>query len=469
MSCFLDFDNALTEKQIPHVVALGYCYGHNAQFEEFRVDREATIVKLVRGEEIAPFTMQETKRIYYMPSVLYNSGAGTQRGEAIRITNTVIDQINSLHPDYFATDHNEQKLAFSATVPYRVRKDQPMTIILMGEKGKSWKIWARPEAGYHPIYAMSGVFGEQLNDPRVLEGADEYIVLHSNAAYPAQRYEWFFEYDGKEIPNRFTPFVSPNGVSAKAVMEIVDREPELPEYRHEYRATDTENFGVDQYHPLLLQVNKDPGILDPANSMAFDAVEAGQELRFTIRANDPANDELVYDVRDENGNIFDKIEFNGLTGELVFQTTANDVGSYTLKAIAKDGKGGIGERVFNIIVKNAFDIVVGELVPDDTVVPRRGRLGFQVTITNNTDVVQSLGFATDLVVPWRGNSRKYPPSGFLLGPYRFRLNPGESKSANLSFYVPGYAPLGTYTYRGYVGRAVIGFHTSRFDFQVTAP
>jgi hypothetical protein len=106
------------------------------------------------------------------------------------------------------------------------------------------------------------------------------------------------------------------------------------------------------------------------------------------------------------------------------------------------------------------------LTPDTTTIPRGGTLGFQATVTNNTDEVQTIYFATDVTLP---NGNTYPPFGYLFGPVKVTLNSYQSKSAHLTQYIPMGAPLGTYTYYGYVYLPGVGFvDEDQFDFTVTS-
>ena len=93
------------------------------------------------------------------------------------------------------------------------------------------------------------------------------------------------------------------------------------------------------------------------------------------------------------------------------------------------------------------------LTPDVTVIPKGGTLGVDVTITNNADEAQLIYFAANVTLP---NGNPYPPSGYLFGPVPVSLNPYESKSGRLSHTIPDNAPLGTYTYHGYVGNLGVG-------------
>jgi hypothetical protein len=108
-------------------------------------------------------------------------------------------------------------------------------------------------------------------------------------------------------------------------------------------------------------------------------------------------------------------------------------------------------------------VVECNLVPDGTVIPRGGTLGFQATITNNTDEVQVFKFATRITKP---NGGKAPPTGYLKGPVRVRLDPHNSGSKHISQFIPSTAPLGMYTYHGYIGRSGVVYNECQFDFEV---
>jgi hypothetical protein len=105
--------------------------------------------------------------------------------------------------------------------------------------------------------------------------------------------------------------------------------------------------------------------------------------------------------------------------------------------------------------------------PDPITIPRGGDLVVQVTIINNTDNAGTVLFATNVTLP---NGNSYPPSGYLFAPKEITLNPHQSKSGQLSHTIPGGAPLGTYTYHGYIGRPGVGImDADHFDFEVVTP
>jgi hypothetical protein len=130
-----------------------------------------------------------------------------------------------------------------------------------------------------------------------------------------------------------------------------------------------------------------------------------------------------------------------------------------------DGDWGPFTAVFLIIVLHQEPVNVS-LTPDATVIPRGGTLGFQATVTSNTDEAKTVYFATNVKLP---NGSIYPPSGYLFGPIQVNLPAGQSKSGHLTQYIPTSAPLGTYTYYGYVYLPGVGFvDEDQFDFTVTA-
>jgi len=107
------------------------------------------------------------------------------------------------------------------------------------------------------------------------------------------------------------------------------------------------------------------------------------------------------------------------------------------------------------------------LVPDATIIPRGGTLGFQGTVANYTDKSATVLFATKVTLP---SGNKYPPSGYLIGPLSISFVPYQSKSGHKSLDIPITAPLGTYTYHGYVGNYGAGlYHECQFEFTVTSP
>jgi PKD repeat protein len=104
------------------------------------------------------------------------------------------------------------------------------------------------------------------------------------------------------------------------------------------------------------------------------------------------------------------------------------------------------------------------LVPDATVIPRGGTLGFQASITNNTDVSGPVYFATKVKLP---SGDMYPPSGFLAGPYQLFMDPQGLKSGHLSHNTSGWPVGPNYIYRGLVGQLTGEvYDTCEFAFEV---
>ena len=105
-----------------------------------------------------------------------------------------------------------------------------------------------------------------------------------------------------------------------------------------------------------------------------------------------------------------------------------------------------------------------DFFPDTTVVPRGGTLRFVATVYNNTVGTWIFFFGTKVSKP---NGGWYPRSGYLAGPVKVTLRMSEAKSKYLSLFIPNTAPLGIYTYHGYVGRPGYIWDECKFNFTVT--
>lgn len=396
MDELFEFDYLLRKKEIPARIVLGYCLGHGTY--DLTGDAEETLFNLVQGKEIKPF-MGNTK-VFYMPKALINDGTGTDRKRYgyVQINEALIKQVRLIkgRQGYFNPDHDVLQLGFSATIPFAVGQGLSTGIILNGEKGKKWEFVIRKENGYYPVYQNSGIFGQSIalpdddNDEKAF--GDEYIILNFNAGWEPGTYEWFFKYDGKEIPNRFTPFVSPAYADnfskpAKAII-IVKKEPPVhhSEYRHPYAAdNDSITNGIDQYHPLLLQENNSPVFM--ADLISDISVIAGETIQMVFRATDLDGDQLVYDLRNTvTSELLKRVEFNGLSGDFSWKTTNEDVGEYLIKAIAKDGKGGIVEEDFRVEIKDGLP---------DTTPPTTPKVTDAVITTASTTTLSASWLSTD--------------------------------------------------------------------------
>ncbi len=365
MPALVAFNEALNAYGVNHRSVIGYGFGHN--FVEPTDEFEQTLIDLVKGKEIKPY--KESERFYYMPKRLVNNGNGTKHEGKVRITDELIDTVSQTagYESYFPSTQTEDSLGFSVSIPYRVKAGEKFTVTLVGESGKSWELWIREEQGYKPVYSRKGVFGEPhiaLYDEYSSYGS-EYAVFTLDADVEPGYYEWFFKYDGKEIPNRFTPYVSranSDGVSvlAKAVTNVTSHEPRFEEYYHpdvyckeptadnpSSKCSRDITFGVDQYHPQLLIGNHAPTL-----SFINDVeVHAGGKLYMYLHGKDEDGDELVYDLRNaQTGAFVDGVNFNGLTGELTYTPTPTHVGERLVKAIVSDGKGGKAEQIFSVKV-----------------------------------------------------------------------------------------------------------------------
>jgi len=116
-------------------------------------------------------------------------------------------------------------------------------------------------------------------------------------------------------------------------------------------------------------------------------------------------------------------------------------------------------------VKSEQPSVSVNLSPDSTSIPRGGSLGYSVTATNNTDSIQCFDYWSNVNLP---SGAIYPPSGELFGPVNVCVGPYDTRSAHLGHSIPMGAPLGTYSYNGYVGPYPTVWDEDNFQFTVTA-
>lgn len=105
-----------------------------------------------------------------------------------------------------------------------------------------------------------------------------------------------------------------------------------------------------------------------------------------------------------------------------------------------------------------------EFIPDTTVIQRGGTLSFWADVINYTVGTWTFYYATRVTLP---NGNEYPSSNYLLGPIKVTLTYHESKSRYISHAIPDTAPLGIYTYHGYVGLSGNIWDECIFDFLVT--
>ncbi len=140
--------------------------------------------------------------------------------------------------------------------------------------------------------------------------------------------------------------------------------------------------------------------------------------------------------------------------------TYSDAGDFTV-SLTVTGPGGSDTEVKQDYIHVTESLCECNLVPDTPTVHRGEPLGFQATVTNNTDNAGKVYFATKVTLPSLQKTR------YIDGPVKVPLGPSQAKSGHISHTVPLSAETGTYTYHGYVGTYGLGLiHECQFVFTV---
>jgi hypothetical protein len=194
------------------------------------------------------------------------------------------------------------------------------------------------------------------------------------------------------------------------------------------------------------------------------------EIVLTVEDNIAVDlDNTMYNIKKDLINITNDLECkkegHGTTqGSITCDKSGGglDAGEYLVQVVPVDLAGLYGTTVsseFTVVSSSAFLT----LTPDATRLVRGFTLGIQATITNNTNEVQTVLFATKVKLP---NGNFYPPSGYLFGPLEVTLDPYQSVTEQPSLEIPCNAPLGTYVYHGYIGTGVGIIDEDQFEFEV---
>jgi len=234
--------------------------------------------------------------------------------------------------------------------------------------------------------------------------------------------------------------------------------------------------GEEYGDSLVLRYNSD-GTLDPSfgkdGSVTFDsggydyssAVAIQPQGKIVVTGSSSGNTLIA---RYNNDGLLDST-FGG-DGVIFYEGGVNGSGITVQpddKIVVTGSSWNYGNNTYDVLTLRLFgnaEYPSVFLTPDAAVIPRGGTLVVQVTITNNTEKAGTVLFATNVTLP---NGNPYPPSGYLFGPKEITFDPHQSKSGQISHTIPGGAPLGIYTYHGYVGRPGVGImDADHFNFEV---
>lgn len=202
MPFFLEFDRALTANGISHTTMINLRMGHESNpflDDEMRKFLDA----LTSGEN---YTVPNGRFVFIQTDLENRSWAGIQQ---VPIST----------------------LPFTATIPYRIAPGQPVSLVVCGAAGKSWKVELKGPSG-EMVEEWSGTFDES-------ESRMENFIAPSVLG----EYSWSFFYDGKTINNTNTPFAGEEGEPIEAITIVVANQPNSSESRYAYGR----NMGVDEF------------------------------------------------------------------------------------------------------------------------------------------------------------------------------------------------------------------------------
>lgn len=131
-----------------------------------------------------------------------------------------------------------------------------------------------------------------------------------------------------------------------------------------------------------------------------------------------------------------------------------------------DGSGnGAGWYIDDVFLDLTYPVSV-TLTPDSPTVPRGTNMGFTVSAENTADYPVTLKVWSEVILP---NGMPYWGNP-IFGPFRVTLQANSNPSVHLSEFVPGFAPLGMYTYIMKIGQYPETIYARDFfDFTVVNP
>lgn len=367
---FLQFDSMLTARGIKHSSHISYNLGHSSSFSYTHWIDEWT--KVMNKEAAGPYN-GKTRQFLFLKNLAPGSEP-TSEG-AFFLSDSWIDTIVKHRPGYFAdgSAHSPDSLGFSATIPYLTVKNMPFEISLTGQRHKPWKIRARYENGYGEVFSAEGAFGDSAKtsqdgtNPDVAKELGSEFTLFRNLKFSdLDTLEWFFEYDGKEVPNRFTPYVNKDTVFQRALSFTVateDTNGENAKNKYIRNGRGSVSNGVDQIHTLLFHPNDAAAFAGTFPDSVFLSKSWGNPIRFNLRSflavgsDTDARDSLRFDLRYQNGDYIphgvmnrnEKADSGGIFTVDVMHVANGD---HLLKASVSDGKGGVATKSFKAHLEN---------------------------------------------------------------------------------------------------------------------
>lgn len=139
-----------------------------------------------------------------------------------------------------------------------------------------------------------------------------------------------------------------------------------------------------------------------------------------------------------------------ITASLTFDLPGNEpLGTYLWRVFIFDEfRKVIAEDEFAFKITASIPEVSVMMMPDVRSIIPGGTLGYWATVTNHTESLQIVSFATNITL-LDGQRYPAPGAGYLDGPIELNLSPYQSISGHLTFSFPDYVLPGVYTWHAY--------------------
>ncbi|MEW6528277.1 MAG: prolyl oligopeptidase family serine peptidase [Candidatus Micrarchaeota archaeon] len=210
----IKFDEALRKADIPHKTCIFLKEGHGDGSKRCMKEELEKYVLDYLTKGISP--QLPNGRYYYVANITKHTSESAfymgNENEGITLPFTAIIPASL-----------DSKIDFAGYQNEYIGKQQPADLILVGAKGKSFKVQLL-DANHNFLKEWSGIFGQNTS-------GEEYHVIKSIQFECPDTcdYYWKFWFDGKEISPYNTPFADNSGKPKEAITKVTTWQPYIDE------------------------------------------------------------------------------------------------------------------------------------------------------------------------------------------------------------------------------------------------